>query len=192
MSYKKIRSNFYLKLFLIFVAYSFLTELTGIIIGLITRVRSQYLSNIWILVNVFFYLFFFLSRLKHKLRRNILKGLLLFFLVYSIIEVLFFGDFLNIFMIRNAIVGSLFIMISVLLFFYELLMSDKILNLKESMFYWIGLGVLLFNVGFIPAFVISEFISFGYAYRIITFTLNLFMAGCFITGFIVSEKEFNS
>lgn len=77
------------------------------------------------------------------------------------------------------------------MFFYELLKGERILNLKESLFYWIGLGVMLFNVGFIPAYVVAEYISFGIAYRIITVVLNLIMAGCFITGFIVSKKEYN-
>ena len=137
-------------------------------------------------------MFFFLSQIKNKLSRNMIKGLIIVYSIFTIVEVSFFTDFFKQFIAKNAIIGSFLIMISALLFFYELLKSDKILNLKESMFYWIGLGVLLFNVGFIPAYVVAEFISFGYAYRIITFTLNLFMAGCFITGFIVSKKEFNT
>ena len=135
---------------------------------------------------------FFLSRVKNTFRRNVIKGLLLVYLVFTTIEISLFTNYLKQFIAKSTIVGSFLIVISVLIFFNELLKSDKILNLKESMFYWIGLGVLFFNVGFIPAFVIAEYISFGVAYRIITVLLNIIMASCFIIGFIKSKKEFNT
>lgn len=192
MNYKKIRSNFYLKLFIIFIGYSLFTEILGFLIGAILRINSHFIYNSWNLINHYFYMFFFLGLIKNKLRRDFIKGLIIIYLLFTIIEVSFFTNFLNQFLEKNLIIGSFLIMISVLMYFYELLKSDKILNLKGSMFYWIGLGVLFFNVGFIPAYVVAEYISFGVAYRIITLVLNLIMAGCFITGFIVSKKEFNS
>jgi len=124
--------------------------------------------------------------------RNLIKGLIIAYLLFTIIEISFFFNFLSQFLINNLIIGSFLITISVLMFFYEQLKSDRILNLKETMFYWIGLGVLLFNVGFIPVYVVAEYISFGVAYRIITVILNLIMASCFIIGFVKSKKEFNT
>ena len=82
-------------------------------------------------------------------------------------------------------------MITVLIYFSELLQSDEIFNLKKSMVFWISLGVLLFNIGFIPVDIIAEFISFSGVFRIIALILNLLMLACFIAGFIVSKKEFN-
>lgn len=191
MNYDKIRNSFYLKLFLIFIGYSLLIEILGFLFGFIFRVNNHVIYNSWGLVSHFFYMFFFLSQIKNKPRRKLIKCLIIIYFVFTIVEVSFFTNFLNQFLVKNEIIGSFLIMISVLMYFYELLKSDKILNLKESMFYWIGLGVLLFNVGFIPAYVVAEYISFGVAYRIITLILNLLMAGCFITGFIVSKKEYN-
>ncbi|WP_129364660.1 hypothetical protein [Lutibacter sp. HS1-25] len=92
----------------------------------------------------------------------------------------------------NTIIGSLLLVIIILIYFSELLQDDAILNLNQTIFFWIGLAVLLFNIGFIPVFVIAEYIYFGGVFRIITLILNLIMMACFITGFIVSKKEFNS
>ena len=63
-------------------------------------------------------------------------------------------------------------MITVLIYFSELLQSDEIFNLKKSMVFWISLGVLLFNIGFIPVDIIAEFISFSGVFRIIALILN--------------------
>ena len=72
------------------------------------------------------------------------------------------------------------------------LQNDIILNFKTSMFFWISLEVLLFNIDFVPVFIVAEFIEYNGAYRYISFALNILMNLIFITGFIVSEKEFNN
>ena len=77
------------------------------------------------------------------------------------------------------------------MYFSELLQSDKILNINKSIYFWISLGVLLFNIGFIPVNIFAEFISFNGVFNIVAIFLNVLMAGCFITGFIVSKKEFD-
>ncbi len=112
--------------------------------------------------------------------------------VITIIDISFFTNFIERSMDYNIIIGSIIIVVVVLIYLTELLQDDAILNLKGSMFFWISLGALLFNIGFIPVFVIAEFISYSGVFRIITLILNLLMAGCFITGFIISKKEFNS
>lgn len=137
-------------------------------------------------------MFFFLSPLKITKRRNIVKFIIFSYSLYTFIEICFFADFFYKSLDLNTIIGSLLLVIIVLIYFSELLQDDALLNLNETLFFWIGLGVLLFNIGFIPVFVIAEYISFGGVFRIITLVLNLLMAGCFITGFIVSKKEFNN
>ncbi|UMB59534.1 hypothetical protein MHL31_10635 [Lutibacter sp. A80] len=98
---------------------------------------------------------------------------------------------MNKFLYLNTVVGSILIVISVLTYYSELLQSDEILYIKKSMFFWISLGVLLFNIGFIPVYIIAEFISFGGVYNIVALFLNLLMVSCFLTGFILSEKAYN-
>ncbi|MBT8317643.1 MAG: hypothetical protein HKP59_08445 [Lutibacter sp.] len=107
------------------------------------------------------------------------------------INISFFSDYLTEFLDINSIVGGILIVISIMIYFSELVQSDGILNLKKSMFFWISLGALFFYIGVIPVDVIAKFINFGVVLRVITLLLNLLMAGFFITGFIVSEKEYN-
>ncbi|MDD3722416.1 MAG: hypothetical protein PHW92_08005 [Lutibacter sp.] len=192
INYHKIRNSFYLKLFLIFIAYSLATEIAGFIFGQILKSNSFFIYNTWNLINNYFYLFFFLGILKSALKKKLLKYLLGIYTVLTIIDISYFTNFIERSMDNNIIIGSIIIVVSVMVYLTELLQDDAILNLKESMFFWISLGVLLFNIGFIPVFVIAEFISYSGVFRIITLILNLLLTGCFITGFIVSKKEFNN
>ena len=190
LNYNKIRASLYLKLFLIFIAYSLLTEILGFIIGVVYRINTFAIFNIWNFVNHFFYLFFFLHLLQNSFKKNVVKFIIVSYTVFTLV-VVFYADFLNKFLSIDAVIGSILIVITVLIYFSELLQSDEIFNLKKSMVFWISLSVLLFNIGFIPVDIIAEFISFSGVFRIIALILNLLMLACFITGFIVSKKEFN-
>ena len=179
-------------MFLIFIGYSLLTEILGFVFGVFLRINNHFIYNSWKLLNQFFYIFFFLSKLKSPFKRIFLKVILVLLGVYALIEISFFTNFLTHPLINYSIIGRFVMVLSVLMYFHEVLKSDEVLKLRNSMFYWIGLGVLLYNIGFIPVYVIAELISFGAAFRIITLVLNLIMVSCFITGFIVSKKEFNN
>lgn len=74
----------------------------------------------------------------------------------------------------------------------ELLESDEVLSIKNSLFFWIALGVFLYNLGFLPAFALFKFITVFGMFQYITFILNIIMHSCYITGFIISKKENNS
>ena len=181
----------YIKLFLIFIAYSLLTEISAFIIGVLLRINTFPIFNTWNLVNHFFYLFFFLHLLQNSLKRKIVIFIIGIYAVFTAVVIAFYVDFLSKFLSINSVIGSILIVISIMIYFSELLQSDEILNLKKSIYFWISLGVLLFNIGFIPVYIIAEFIVFGGVFKIITFLLNLLMISCFVTGFIVSKKEYN-
>lgn len=192
INHSKIRDSYYLKLFLIFIGYSLLTEILGFVVGVLYRINTFPIYNIWNLVNHFFYLFFFLSLLKSTFKRNLVKYSIVFYTIYTLINISLFSDFFNTYLDINVVIGSILIVVSIMIYFSELVQSDGILNLKKSMFFWISLGALVFNIGGIPVDVIARFISFGTVFRIITLLLNILMAGFFITGFIISKKEFNT
>jgi hypothetical protein len=191
INYNKIRGSLYLKLFLIFITYSLITEILGYIFGVIFKRNSFFIYNTWNFINNYFFFFFFLGILGNGLKKQLLKFLILSYTVLSIIDLLFFTSFVENSMNVNIIIGSIIIVIAVLMYLTNLLENDTILYFKNSMFFWISLGVLLFNIGFVPVFVVAEFIEYKGAYRYISFALNILMNLIFIIGFIVSKKEYN-
>ncbi len=189
--YKKYAHSTPLKLFLYFLIYSFLTEVTGTYFSFVLKRPTFFIYHTWIILSLYFYGLFFLSRIKNIKARAGIKGLLAFYLIYTIINISFFKDFASQSLIDNIIIGRILIVIFVLLYFSELLNSDAILNIKKSLFFWISIGVLFYNIGFIPVYVIGEYISFRGAFRYIAFGLNIIMGACFISGFLMSKKQYN-
>ena len=189
--YSKIKNSLNLKLFLIFIGYSFLTEISAVILGVFLGINTFPIYNTWILVNQFFFFFFFINLLQNSFKKYIVKFIIGLYALFTLITISFYINFSGSYLSMNDIIGSILIVIVILMYFSELLQSDKILNLNKSIYFWISLGVLLFNIGFIPVNIFAEFISFNGVFNIVAIFLNVLMAGCFITGFIVSKKEFN-
>ncbi len=189
ISYKKYRNNLQLKLFLYFLSYSLLTEIIGTYIISYFNIRANLVYNTWWIFSTLFYMFFFLSRINALVKRNIIIGLISLFIIYNIINVGFFKDYKNQIFVDSFIIGCIFIVVTIMLYYTEILNSNAILNIKKSIFFWISIGVLIFNIGMIPVFVIAEFIDYTGVFRYIILGLNIIMSLCFITGFIVSKKE---
>lgn len=190
-SYKKYNHNLQLKLWLYFLVYSFITEIVSRYIIETYNVRAIRMTNTWWFVNSFFYLFFFLSKIKNINKRKVIKGLIAVFSIYSIVSIVFLKNFGKEYFVGNWILGQLFVVLTIILYYTELLKSDAILNIKHSMFFWISIGALIFNIGILPVFVIGELIDWQGIFRYIIVGLNIVLSLCFITGFIISKKEYN-
>ena len=190
-NYKKYSHNLQLRLFLYFLIYSFFTEVAGAYIGRILIIKTHFIYNTWNIINILFYMLFFLSKIKHKNKRRYSIGLLFIFIISTLINIVFLKNYINQGLINNSILGSIFILFVIMIYYSELLNSDEILNIKKSLFFWISIGVLLFNIGIIPVYVIAEFISYRGVFKLIIFGLNILMSLSFIIGFLLSEKRYN-
>jgi len=191
INYKKYSHNLQLKLWLYFVVYSFFNEIGSRYIIETYNVRAMILSNAWWSVNSFFYLFFFLSLIKNTKKKKYIIGMIVVFGIYLIISVLFFKDIRKDYFVDSWILGQLFVIASIMFYYSELLLSDSILNVKYSLFFWISIGSLIFNLGILPVFVIGELIDYQGIFKYIIFGLNIVLSLCFITGFLISKKEYN-
>lgn len=186
--YSKYKQKLALKFFLGFLIYSLFTEIVGNYCGRILAMNTFYIYNMWNIVNHIFYMLFFLSMIKGSFNRIFLKWLLIIYVFIVLIDVIFIENFISNGLINVIIIGSLFTVISVMFFFIELLNSDEVFEVNKSLNFWISIGVLMFNIGFIPIIIIAEFISYSGVFKYITLSLNIIMNLCFITGFIVSKK----
>ncbi len=191
VNYNKIKDVFFLKLFLFFLVYSFLTEITAFYIGIYKGINTFYIFNTWTIVSTYFYLYFFLNLVGNNFKRNFLKLLILIYSIFSIIDILFFADFIYKGLNNNTIIANIFIVISILIYFSELLQSSAILNIKHTIYFWIAIGVLLYNIGFLPIIVIAEYINYSGVFRYTIYVLNFITDSCFILGFVLSKKEYN-
>ncbi len=191
-NYKKFNHNFQLKMWWLFLIYSFLTEIMARYTIEKYNIGPVKIYNIWWLANSFFYQFFFLSQIKNSKKRKIVQGFIAVYGLYVLISSLFYKDYGSVYLVDSWVLGQLFVVLTIMLYYTELLKSDTILNIKYSLLFWISIGALIFNIGILPVFVIAELIRFQGIFRHIILGLNMVLSLCFIIGFIVSKKEFNN
>lgn len=118
------------------------------------------------------------------------RGLtLLFFIVNTVFIENIFIDFQS----YTFYLSSLLLIITIILFLLETLNSNVVLKLKQTLIFWIAVGVMLFQLGIIPVFIAKEYINYnqGLTYGYILLLLNLISSTCFSLGFIWSKKEVN-
>ncbi len=188
ITYNKYKNTF-LKYFLYFLFYEFLTEMTSYYIGFILRKSTFSLLNIYILISSIFFLMLFRFYIKkYKVYINIM---IIVYIIFYICNVLFLQKTLHTFQSYSIILESIFVVISSIILFFELLNSDDILKMNKLLLFWISIGLLLFYVGILPIIIMSSFLKYSGLFDYIILLLNIIMYGCFITGFVVSKKEYN-
>ncbi|WP_372746676.1 hypothetical protein [Lutibacter sp.] len=189
--FKKYEHSVLLKWWMGFLVYSFLTELVSRYTIERFRIRAIIIYNSWYFLNALFYLLFYFYKVNNRIRKRILLSLISVYLVFFGLQFVYL-NYTKEYFVYTWMAGQLFVVFSVIIYFAEMLNSDKIINIQKSLFFWISLGVLIFNVVLLPVFVIGELIDWQGIFEYIIFGANIILSLCFITGFVLSKKEFNN
>lgn len=187
-----------LKYLPILLMYTFLTELLGTIIKsntdlnpLISGFYSNYTLVFYNTYNFIFFLYFFYIFWSfissEKYRKNIVI-LSISFIIISLINP-FFQNYILKSQFYAYSYGGLVLIYCIILYLKE---NNKILRskfAKQSLLFWISIGLLIFYAGYIPIKTYYSFSSFEnkelfYNLRRIHLSLICIMYSCFIYGFI--------
>jgi len=152
--------------------------------------------NLYSVVDFIFFTYYFTSFLKSKWMIYFFRILVAIFLGYSV-SIFFLTDELFLSSSSSVMIfGSLIVLLSVLSFYYELLRSDLILNLKRFLPIYISIGVLIFNLSVTPLTFFSEYFKlidgnemFVMLHMRIMLFANIFMYLTFILGFILCSPR---
>lgn len=138
----------------------------------------------------FFYMYF--KSIKNSNYRLWVKIFIISYIVISVFNWVFIQKFALEWSELPYIVGSLFLIITILFYFIELLKSEKVLLFHRILLFWISVGLLLFYTGTIPFTIEMN----GYALIpgihklfLIMYILAIVMYLIFTFGFIWSKKE---
>lgn len=187
LNFKKFRAST-LKYFVFFIGYVLISEIIANSLS-VQKISTVVVNNSYFVGSNLFYLFFYsriLTKLKYKKLAYIFAGV---FVLSVFMNTIFFQTFINAIQTYSLILGMLFVSILIILFFSEIMNSDKILVLKKLTIFWISIGVLLFNLGIIPVLVVGELIQWSGIFDYILLLLNVLMYGCFIIGFLITKKK---
>lgn len=156
--------------------------------------NNIWLYNIYLLASYSFFIYYFRSFLHKAKEKKVLKISTFLFLVLGSINLLYSGVFFKDYSLFSTIIGSLLVLISVILFYFNILKSDKIINLKKHLPIYISIGVLVFNLSITPLDIFSKYFSeenrlFIEIKTNILIFANIFMYTAFIIGFLVCAKK---
>lgn len=157
------------------------------------RSQNRFIYNILTTVQFIYYFILYYKTIRKKKYKLLIQSFLIVFLVAVIINFTFIQRLMLTmpFYSYTYIIGAILLIVTIGLFFIEILNTEKVLYFKRYLMFWISIGLVLFHTSVIP-YVIS--ISFLPALQnsnillIILFALNIIMYSCFIIGFIVSRQ----
>lgn len=180
----------FLKYFLIVLWY---TAINDFVSGYFIRYfngNTVILYNIYQILVFCYILILFRSSLSNRKNKKWISPFMFVYLC-SVAIMSFFDSFRYDYMVNSFIIGATFIVISISLYFSEILRSDKIIEINYIPLFWISVAMLVYYVPSIPFFVVRKYYVKSPTIPYI-FYLNYFLIFVvnilYIIGFIWSGK----
>jgi hypothetical protein len=155
---------------------------------------NKWLYNCYSLVSASFYTYYFGTFIKSKNWKLILKFLLIAFIVSSVLNLVFSDVFFKEDSKYVNLGGTFLIFFAVTLFYFELLKSDRLLNLKRFLPLYVSIGIMIFYLCVTPLSIFSEYFNSENSLfvklqvHLILFS-NIFMYSFFILGFYICSRK---
>lgn len=206
---KKVKATVSEKLFVAFLWITVFFEILGsysgfayfsnyTVFGFVkeTPFRNNYwLSNIYILLNNLVYIYFFGTKLKNKWAKNSISGVSVIMILAVLIDFAS-SDFYTEISRVSTIFGSLLVLSTILLFYLELLASEKLLALRYDLSLYISVIILIYTLCISPLDYLSNYFKTStgnhlfVSFRVYTLLiLNILLYLTFTFAFIVCSKK---
>lgn len=157
-------------------------------------VRNNWLYNLYFAISFSFYPIYFSGFLKEKSQKYMLRLIALLFLVIAVVSFTISDTFFTEDSKFVNLVGTLMLLLSVIMFYFELLRSNLILNLKKFLPLYMSFGLIVFYLCVTPLTIFSQYFNaendtfVNLQVQIILYS-NLFMYSVFILGFISCSRK---
>ena len=138
-----------------------------------------------------FMCFLYYKNLPMRFRKTVLV-LSTFYILSWITEQLFLREVKWIWLSMSYSVGNIIILILGIIYFLQLLKSEKLLSYKKEMFFWVNLGLMLFYVGTFPYYAMFKTLyeTEPNLFNVLSWIgvlLNYAMYSFFIIGFLCTN-----
>lgn len=152
--------------------------------------------NSYSVLSFSFFILYFISFSKNKYWKLIFQILVGTFLLVSILIFIFSGTFFIGYSPYLTIAGTLLLFFSVVMFYFELLRSEFLLQLKRFLPFYISVGVLVFNLCVTPIEIFIQYFNLKDGNELfvtlrsnVLLYANIFMYSTFILGFLICLKK---
>ena len=157
--------------------------------------KNLWMYNIYLVVSFAFYMYYISMHIYSRFLKKSLYALIILYLSTSTINLIISDVFFKAFSSYSFILGSLSLLITIGLYFYQVLQSNDILNFGYTIPFYFSIGVLVFHLCVTPLFIYSKYNSrivspeFVDIYGIILTIANIFLYTCYTLGFIICSQQ---
>jgi hypothetical protein len=184
--------NSILKYFLYLLWYTSLNDVLGYFYQDITNAANNYfIYNFYQVLRFSIILFIYKSYVESIEYKKLIKVFIGAYCLSVVIN-FFVEDFFETYFVNTFIIGATLIATSVLFYLFEVLKSDKVLYVTESLIFWVSFAHLVYFVPNVPFYIVRKYYSDSSSIPYI-FMINYFLLLVYylilILGFIWSKPE---
>jgi len=156
--------------------------------------ENYWLYNGYTIVSYFIYISYFKWHLESAQQKRLITFLLVLFIVGQIIDFSVSGTYFESYSSYGDIVGTALVLLSIGLYYYQLLTSDEILKFNTSLPFYISMGAILLHLVLTPLFIYSSYFDSGSPdfvklYKSIVLFTNLLVYLLYSIGFLICLKK---
>jgi len=189
--YNKYKKVPILKFFPFLLWYILFNEVLGFYIRHYVSDHNAIIYNVYYGINFTYLLLLYRRHLSNKTSKHLVSGFLILYAIAYIVESCF-KNYLIEFQTAAYILASICLIVTIILYFVEVLNSNKILAIKKNLLFWISVGLLLYYAGYTPYRIIRNFytdLEKSSVIIAVMVTLTIIMNTCYIIGFTCSQKK---
>ncbi len=158
--------------------------------------NNVWLYNIYFIISSSFLVYYFKNFIDNNKIKRVLYYCIIGLFISSIIALIISGKLFITYSTFSTVVGTILVLISIIYYYFSLLKSDEVINLKKQLPVYISIGVLVFNLCITPIDIFSQYFKrvnkLYVAIRInLLLIANIFMYTTFVIGFLVCVKKDN-
>jgi len=156
--------------------------------------RNYWWYNSYNVIKFLILYVFFILQLQSGAKQKKLYAISGLLILSFIIELFLGGNFYKSNSSYMAIAGTLYLVVLIMLYHFEMLKSEKILKFYKSVAFYISIGMLMWHVSTTPLFIYNRYFSlqspdFVYFQMVLLKSINIFLYGILILGFMVCIKK---
>lgn len=157
--------------------------------------KNYWYFNSYLIISMLFYINYFKGYYQSKRFIKFINIVSISFLLGAILYLIFTDIFFTGFSPFTMIGGTLFVFLSVALYYLELLNSNRILKVHKTLPFYVSVAALIWHLCATPLMIYSYYFSnsldpeFVKLYRIVLNSSNIFMYSIYIVGFLVCSRE---
>lgn len=159
-------------------------------------VNNYWWYNLYNVLSFSFYILYFNAFLKNRYLKSITHIAVGLFVLFSILVFIFSQNFFNGYSPYIVIVGTLMLFFSIVLFYFELLRSDLLLQLKRFLPFYVSVGILVFTLCITPIEIFIQYFNLEGGNKLfvtlrsnVLFYGNVFMYSVFTLGFLICSVK---